>query len=93
MAAVYGSEKPSGQVEPQYPNMENVEVISAESHSPRAEKDIEHGDNFEDEKFVGDPVGDAELTPMEAFNWNVEGDQSPCTSFTTRYVLILQFPK
>lgn len=39
--------------------------------------------NFEDDskRLVPDRAEATELTPVEAFKWNVEGDQSPCMPF------------
>lgn len=36
--------------------------------------------NFDDDskRLVADRAEATELTPVEAFKWNVEGDQSPC---------------
>lgn len=43
-----------------------------------ATSDIEG--NFDDDgkQLVADRAEATELTPVEAFKWNVEGDQSPC---------------
>ncbi len=42
-------------------------------------KDIEADrDSKEDRRNLVDRAERTELTPVEAFEWNVEGDQSPC---------------
>lgn len=122
---VYGRQQPSGQVEGDYPNQENLLSAPLEHIQDGATLAIhdhldEHGDtisvvaptfvsNHEDEKdeyskekeilpsykvatqdveFGEEEIDekqilmaqaqDKELTPNEAFKWNVEGDQSPC---------------
>jgi hypothetical protein len=41
--------------------------------------------NFDDDskRLVADRAEATELTPVEAFKWNVEGDQSPCKAYPT----------
>lgn len=41
--------------------------------------DIEGNLDEESKRLVADRAEATELTPVEAFKWNVEGDQSPCT--------------
>lgn len=43
-------------------------------------EDIEGNSDEESKQLVADRAEATELTPVEAFKWNVEGDQSPCTS-------------
>lgn len=40
--------------------------------------DPEDNQDDEGEKMTVDRAEATELTPAEAFKWNVEGDQSPC---------------
>lgn len=60
------------------------EIPSSSEKSPIDEKDtVATGDiegNFEDDskRLVPDRAEATELTPVEAFKWDVEGDQSPC---------------
>lgn len=42
--------------------------------------DIEGSLDEEAKRLVADRAEATELTPTEAFKWNVEGDQSPCKS-------------
>jgi hypothetical protein len=44
---------------------------------PSKQGDVELGGE-EAEKIPLTKVEEQELTPMEAFKWNVDGDQSPC---------------
>lgn len=45
--------------------------------------DIEGNDvDEESKKLAPDRAEATELTPMEAFKWNVDGDQSPCACQT-----------
>lgn len=41
--------------------------------------DVEGSLNNESKEFLKDRAEATELTPTEAFKWNVDGDQSPCT--------------
>lgn len=41
-------------------------------------EDIEGNSDEESKRLVADRAEATELTPVEAFKWNVEGDQSPC---------------
>lgn len=40
--------------------------------------DVEGSLDNESEEMLRDRAEATELTPAEAFRWNVEGDQSPC---------------
>lgn len=40
--------------------------------------DVEGNTDSESEKMIRDRAEATELTPVEAFKWNVDGDQSPC---------------
>lgn len=40
--------------------------------------DVEGSIDEESKRLVADRAEATELTPVEAFKWNVEGDQSPC---------------
>lgn len=42
-------------------------------------QDVEGNFDEESKRLVADRAEATELTPVEAFKWNVEGDQSPCT--------------
>lgn len=48
-------------------------------------EDIEGNSDEESKRLVADRAEATELTPVEAFKWNVEGDQSPCTSTEAHY--------
>lgn len=41
-------------------------------------EDVEGNSDEESKRLVADRAEATELTPVEAFKWNVEGDQSPC---------------
>lgn len=41
-------------------------------------EDVEGNFDEESKRLVADRAEATELTPVEAFKWNVEGDQSPC---------------
>lgn len=43
--------------------------------------DIEGSLDEDGKRLIADRAEATELTPVEAFKWNVEGDQSPCKSF------------
>lgn len=43
--------------------------------------DLEGSIDDESKESLRDRAEATELTPAEAFRWNVEGDQSPCRSF------------
>lgn len=40
--------------------------------------DVEGNKDSETESMIRDRAEATELTPVEAFKWNVDGDQSPC---------------
>lgn len=40
--------------------------------------DLEGSVDEEGKQLIADRAEATELTPVEAFKWNVEGDQSPC---------------
>lgn len=40
--------------------------------------DVEGSLDEEGKRLIADRAEATELTPVEAFKWNVEGDQSPC---------------
>lgn len=42
--------------------------------------DVEGSLDEEGKRLIADRAEATELTPVEAFKWNVEGDQSPCKS-------------
>lgn len=42
-------------------------------------QDIEGNFDEESKRLLADRAEATELTPVEAFKWNVESDQSPCT--------------
>lgn len=41
--------------------------------------DLEENQDEDGKNLILDRADATELTPTEAFKWNVEGDQSPCT--------------
>lgn len=41
-------------------------------------EDVEGNSDEESKRLMADRAEATELTPVEAFKWNVEGDQSPC---------------
>lgn len=41
-------------------------------------EDVEGNFDEDSKRLVADRAEATELTPVEAFKWNVEGDQSPC---------------
>lgn len=43
-----------------------------------ATSDLEGNSDEESKRIALDRAEATELTPVEAFKWNVEGDQSPC---------------
>lgn len=45
-----------------------------------AEVDVEGSLGNESKEILQDRAEATELTPAEAFKWNVDGDQSPCKS-------------
>lgn len=40
--------------------------------------DVEGNSDNDSEQMIRDRAEATELTPVEAFKWNVEGDESPC---------------
>lgn len=40
--------------------------------------DVEGNKDSETDSMIRDRAEATELTPVEAFKWNVDGDQSPC---------------
>lgn len=56
-------------------------------------QDIEGNSDEESKRLVADRAEATELTPVEAFKWNVEGDQSPCMLSGSHYfqTVILTF--
>lgn len=43
--------------------------------------DVEGNSDNDSEQMIRDRAEATELTPVEAFKWNVEGDESPCKNF------------
>lgn len=52
---------------------EKDRIVNADTSS-----DIEGNSDEESKRMTLDRAEATELTPAEAFKWNVEGDQSPC---------------
>lgn len=46
--------------------------------------DVEGSLDNESKEFLKDRAEATELTPAEAFKWNVDGDQSPCKFWSLR---------
>lgn len=55
------------------PIAEKDNIVQADASS-----DLEGHIYEESKRLVADRAEATELTPVEAFKWNVEGDQSPC---------------
>lgn len=54
--------------------------------------DVEGNFDEEGKRLVADRAEATELTPVEAFKWNVEGDQSPCKcSLGARYFRLWRY--
>jgi hypothetical protein len=65
------------------------------SEAPAADLESEHtNQDSEGWKYKSDRAELTELTPVEAFKWSVEGDQSPCmlTRISQQPMLILLSP-
>lgn len=66
----------------------NEKTISNDSPRSGSDLELEKGrglrgsedDDEEEKKMLLYKIEKVELTPMEAFKWNVDGDQSPCKS-------------
>lgn len=43
--------------------------------------DVEGASDNDSEQMIRDRAEATELTPVEAFKWNVDGDESPCQYF------------
>ena len=57
------------------------------SQAPAADLESEHTSQDPGEwLYKSDRAELTELTPVEAFKWNVEGDQSPCRSTVVPYI-------
>lgn len=48
--------------------------------------DVEGTSDNDSEQMIRDRAEATELTPVEAFKWNVDGDESPCRYF--EYLLV-----
>jgi hypothetical protein len=80
---------PAAHSEPDFPNLENL-AITPDGDGSRTPSDLEASSTGLDEKDLKAEQPDAdvevldatELTPMEAFKWDVDGDQSPCECYS-----------
>jgi hypothetical protein len=59
------------------------EVLEKSSYVTKSQPaDLEAEANDHDSNLLPNRAEQTELTPVEAFKWNVEGDESPCREKT-----------
>lgn len=62
----------------------NKAIVRTEVSDIEADAYFENGAQVEEKKGLVYRAEKTEITPVEAFKWNVDGDQSPCESSTTQ---------
>lgn len=77
-----GSESPAA-TDRRHMDEKKDSIVQADAFS-----DIERNSDEESKRMALDRAEATELTPVEAFGWSVEGDQSPCTCPTETHMLI-----